>query len=340
MFRKSIFCACALSLSCGQALAIEAIPDEPGLSGQINLGAAYVQAESNLIAGIDFISADLGENKLSTLDDSPKSENAMLPQVNFNVKYTFPTHTQIFIGNSMEDMLTFDTNSVFGARQQFTDRSILEISALSTPSFSPVQVWKDPYVVEEKRSKTDRTSRGLRLEYDKILGTGFGVQLSNRKTELDNERSGLTQLGLPTSQANLLRREGDVQRVAAYYRFKPMGRNIFEVRLSRRNDDLDGKAMSGDLDQVQVTHAYTGERFVASTNLFLARQEFDAVNPVFNKTRDDDSLGFGVVLIDKHLFSSPHWFGQAMVAWVDQDSNIDFYDSSSTLFSLSAQYRF
>ena len=31
-------------------------------------------------------------------------------------------------------------------------------------------------VAGEKRATTDRTSRGLRVEYDRILGSGFGVR--------------------------------------------------------------------------------------------------------------------------------------------------------------------
>ncbi len=263
-----------------------------------------------------------------------------MPQVNSSVAYTFASKTQLFIGSSMEDIVQFDTASVAGIRQQFSDNSILEISSVSTPLFAPIQVWADPYVVGEDRIETDRISRGARIEYDKILGTGFGIQYTQRETEIDDELSGTTQLTLTPEEIQLLDREGDVTRIAAYYRFKPIGRNILEVRLSRRSDDLNGDAMAGEQDQLQITNAYIGQRYIVATNVFYAQQDYDAVNPVFGRKRESDTLGLGFVVFDQQLFNSKNWFGQASLVWVEKDSNIDFYDVGSTMVSLGAQYRF
>jgi hypothetical protein len=240
----------------------------------------------------------------------------------------------------MEDIVQFDTASVAGIRQQFSDNSILEISSVSTPLFAPIQVWADPYVVGEDRIETDRISRGARIEYDKILGTGFGIQYTQRETEIDDELSGTTQLTLTPEEIQLLDREGDVTRIAAYYRFKPIGRNILEVRLSRRSDDLNGDAMAGEQDQLQITNAYIGQRYIVATNVFYSQQDYDAVNPVFGRKRESDTLGLGFVVFDQQLFNSKNWFGQASLVWVEKDSNIDFYDVGSTMVSLGAQYRF
>lgn len=97
---------------------------------------------------------------------------------------------------------------------------------------APVQVWADPYVVGVDRVKTDRTSRGLRLEYDKILGSGFGVRLEQRETKIDNELSGTTGgLGLTAAEAELMKRSGDVKSLLAYYRFAPVGQcNLYQTR--------------------------------------------------------------------------------------------------------------
>jgi hypothetical protein len=320
--------------------AIEPIPQEAGWSGLVNVGLAYFDGSSNMIAGVDAVSIDIGNPVISSLSESPDSESFGMPQVNLNIKYTFSTQTQLFAGSSMEDIVQFDTASVVGVRQQFTDRSIIELSTVSTPLLSPVQVWSDPYVVGVERQQTDRTSRGARLEYANILGTGFGVQYTQRKTELDDELSGSTQLGLTPAEAQLLDREGDVKRFVGYYRFAPIGRNIVELRLNKRSDDLDGDAMSGDQNQIQVTSVYLGERYIIASNIFVAQKDYDAVNPVFGVTRESDTLGLGFVLLDKNLFSSKDWYGQASLVWVDKDSNIDFYDVSSTMISAGAQYRF
>lgn len=221
----------SLLMFVGSANAIKPISKETGWSGHVNIGMAGFDVKSNLIAGVDAVSLDIGNPVINSLSDKPESETFAMPQININLKYTFSTQTQLFVGSSVEDILQFDTASVTGVRQQFSDRSILEFSFVSTPVLSPVQVWSDPYVVGVARQKTDRTSRGGRLEYANILGTGLGLQYTHRTTELDQELSGTTQLGLTPAQAQLLDRDGDVKRVVAYYRFKPVGRNIFEVRL-------------------------------------------------------------------------------------------------------------
>jgi len=329
----------AILAVCSSAGAIEPIPDKPGWSGFVILGGGVAEAETNMVAGIDMYGIDVGEPRIDSLSESPDSKSLGLPQVNLNLNYTFGTKTQLFFGNSLENVVQFDTATNFGVRQQFADRSILEVAAVSSPALSPTQVWADPYVVGVKRVETDRTNRGMRIEYDRILGSGFGVRYTQRTIDIDKERSG-TGLGLTEDEMSLLDRNGDSRRLQLSYRFPKLGRNVFDLRIGRLEDDFDGKAMSGDQNEFYLTHAYIGDRFGVVSNLFVAQQDFDAVNPVFDKTRKDDNWGLGVVLIDMKLFHSAKWWGQATFAWYEQDSNIDFYDAKSTLFMLGAQYRF
>lgn len=330
----------ALVAVAGSAQAIDPIPEQEGWSGFVRLGLGALSAETNLVEGIDRYGIEIGNSKIDSLDDSPDSESLALPQANLNLKYTFATQTQLFVGNDLEDIVQLDTVSIFGVRQQFSDRSILEVAAVASPTFSPVQVWEDPYVTGANRKSTDRTSKGLRLEYDKILGSGFGVQFTRRETEIDKELSGTTQLGLSSADAALLDREGTTERVAGYYRFKPVGRNLFEVQLASSSDDIDGEAMSGDATEVHFTHVRLGDRYTIATNLFVISKEYDARNPVFNRTRDEDTLGLAFFVIDKQLFDSKDWWGYASFVWVEQDSNIDFYDQTSTIAIVGAQRNF
>jgi hypothetical protein len=337
-FKTALFCA--LFAVTGSVHAIDPIPEEEGWSGFVVLGLGGIRAETNTIEGIDSAGLEIGDAEIDSLDDSPDSNSELLPQLNLNVKYTFATQTQVFIGNSLEDIVELDTVSTFGVRQQFSDRSILEVAVVASPSFSPVQVWADPYVTGQKRESTDRISKGIRLEYDRILGSGFGVQLTSRDTEIGDELSGTTQTGLSSAQLALLDREGTTEQIAGHYRFKPVGKNLFEVRLSSSSDDIDGDAMSGDATEVSLTHAHLMDRYIFATTAFINSKEYDARHPVFEKTRDDDTLGLAFFVFDKGLFDSKDWWGQASFVWVEQDSNIDFYDQSATIVTLGAQRNF
>lgn len=340
MKRPSLGLTLTLMLACVRtAVAIEPIPAKAGWSGFVTLGGGVLEARTNTIAGIDVYGLDIGRARIDSLDSEPESRSLGLPQVNLNLNYTFSTRTQVFLGNSLENVLQFDTATNLGVRQQFADSSILELAAVSSPALAPVQVWQDPFVVGVDRKETDRTSRGWRIEYDRILGTGFGIRYTQRSTDIDKERSG-EWLGLPGDEAKLLDRNGDSRRLLLSYRLPAAGRNLFEVRLARLEEDRDGKAMSGTQDELYLTHAFLGQRFTVATNLFFASQDFDAANPVFDRKRSDDNVGIGIALLDRKIFNSQRWWGQAMFAWFEQDSNIDFYDGSSMMFTLGAQYRF
>lgn len=324
----------------GVAHAIEPIPDETGWSGFVNIGAGGLRAESNLVAGIDKYSISIGNATIDSLSDAPKEKTLAIPQLNGYINYTFSTRTQLFVGNNLEDIIRLDLVSTFGVRQQFADKSIIALSSVSSPAFNPIQVWADPYVVGVDRVETDRSSNGLRLEYDKILATGFGLQYTQLDYEIDNELSGTTQLGLPAAQAALLNREGTSKRLVGYYRFAPVGRNIFELRVGFKEEDRDGKAMSNDQNEISLVHAYIGDRFTLATNISYFTSEYDTVNPVFNATQDDDTLGLAFFVFDKKIFNSKNWWGQASVVYFNRDSNINFYDESSLALVAGAQFRF
>ena len=332
--------ATALVGMAGTVSAIEPIPNQKGWSGFLTLGVASLTTKSNLIAGVERFNVDLGDKKINSLSDEPDSNTAGIPQINFGVNYTFEGQTQLFVGNSLENLVEFDRATIAGVRQQFKDKSIVELSLVSSPKASPVQVWKDPYVTGVNRKETDRTSNGVRLEYDKILGTGFGVQYTQRKIDVDDERSGTTQLGLSSDQAKLLKRSGDTKNLELAYTLPRKDRHVFKVSIAGLKEDLDGEAMSGDRTQAQLTHVYLGERFTLASNIVVGKQDYDKKNPVFNKDRNDDILGLGFVLFDKKIFNSKNWVGQGTLVWYQQDSNIDFYYQSSTFVGIGAQYRF
>lgn len=116
----------------------------------------------------------------------------------------------IFLSSSLKDFIRLETATLTGVRQALPEKSIVNLSYVF--SGFPTEVWADPHLVGQDRIKTDLTSTGLRLAYDKSLGSDFEIQFTWRDIELDAERSGLTQqtqLGLSQTAAELLSREGN-----------------------------------------------------------------------------------------------------------------------------------
>ena len=98
--------------------------------------------------------------------------------------------------------------------------------------------------------------------------------------------------------------------------------------------------MTNDKNEIALVYAYLGKRFITAANISYARSDYEAVNLVFNKTQEDDTMGLGLFVFDKGLFNSKHWWGQATAVWLEQKSNIDFYDESSLAMMLGVQFRF
>ena len=142
-----------LLLSTTMTSAVEPIPKESGFSGFIRPGVGYMQYETNMVAS--FLGFDLSEETTGSLFDSPDDESSAIFLMPFSLEYTFAsTHTQLFFGTDLTDLLRFDYFLQIGVKQEIGCLGLLQDGFL----FSAIsaEMWKDPYVVNQKRDETDR----------------------------------------------------------------------------------------------------------------------------------------------------------------------------------------
>ncbi len=336
---RSAAVVCLLFVASGSAWAqLRPLPKESGFSGFVNLGAMSVNVESNMVAGNDV--ADVGNSVITSLTASPDSNNDVIPLLNFDARYTFAsTRTQLFLGNNLEDLLRLDLTAQAGVRQGFSEKS--SVSASVVFSSVDAQVWEDTYVVNTARAETDRSSIGVRLNWDRILDSDFTVQYTFRNIEIDKELSGLTQLGLAPAQASLLNREGDQHRVDVGYAWRIAPRHILIPTYRYIKRDLNGAAMANDRNALQLTYAYRGDRVSVAVNVEYANSGYDAVHPIYLTTRDDDFYGGGVQVFWHEPFGAPEGLsllGTLVASY--SDSNIDVYDEKVYGAGLSLFYKF
>lgn len=326
------FLVCALMSNAYAQL--RPLPEKSGFSGFVNLGAGALRGESNLIAGTRF--GEISKETIPSIFAKPDAESTGVPIVNFELTYTFaPRRTQLFFGNLLEDFVRFDFATQLGARYQFRNKTIFAGSLLTTSV--PAEVWADPYVANQPRQDTDRTSTGVRLTLGRIAGTGLQVQYTQREIKIDDELSGLTGgLGLSPQQVALLDREGDLQRLQLTYYFKLRERHSLAPALWLTREDLDGEAMANDLTELYLTYLYNGKRFNFVGNVGIGTADYEKTNPIYNRKRDDDRTALSLTVFDKKLFgANAKWWGSLTVAGISEDANIDFYDTKMTVLTLS-----
>ncbi len=315
------------------------IPQESGFSGFVNGGAGLWRVEDNMVKRIGYFK--IGDSNISSTDDKPRSEYSVSPILNFNLRYTFAsTRTQIFLGNQLEDLLRFDSATLLGVRQELPDQSIIGVSYIFSALVT--EVYKDPYDTNGSRNGTDRNINGVRLSYDKILSTDLSFQYTYRNIDIEAERSG-SALGLPNSQADRLIRDGDQHDVEFLYRYvlEDGGmKHTFIPSFKYSRFDLDGDAMSNNAILFNLNYRYDVEQFAFVVNGYYGYADYDKSNPIYNKTRNDNRYGFGLIGFYKHIFGVTDLHLTANATINRQDSNIDFYDSEVDLYFVSLLYTF
>ena len=329
----------ALIVAGSPASALDPISSQSGFSGYIQPGLGYLNIKSNTVAKV--LSFDLSDQKISDLNDEPDSQSTVLFTVPFKLAYTFAgTRTEVFLGTDVGDLLSFDTAQQLGVKQGVGSLGVFQAGLLFSGN---VRVWKDPYVTGQNRDDTDRRNVGGQLVWDKIFGSDLELEYSLRKVDIGSEKSGQF-LGLTNSEQDRLDRNGTVHSLSAGYGFKFGGNHRLTPQITLSYADLDGEAMANTGVDLQLRYIYDGDPITLVLNGYVGQADYDKSNPVFGKTRDDDSYGVTATVYYKNpwgwaLFGSEPMKFFVTGAYTAVDSNIDFYNQEAVLGMAGIAFR-
>jgi hypothetical protein len=337
VLKRTMIVATALILATNLSMAIDPLPKKKGLNGFVNLGAGAMWTKSNTLAGN--VITNVGSETIENITDAPRNTDTnAVPAANWLVGYYWDTsRTFLFFGNQLEDLIRYDFTGRFGLNKGVGEEGVLSFEIVQ--NIIPAEVWEDPYLTGVPREETDRTSTGLRLTWDRIGGSDLEIAVAGRDVDVDDERSGQSQPITP-AERQLLDRNGDLRVVEVLYRFGRGSKHRVYPAIRFTDYDLDGAAMANDQVRGQLTYGYKGKRTLLTGNLIVGSSDFDAVNPLYGVTREDDLLGLTVTTFFGGLFGSENWNGVINAAYFERDSNIDFYDSEAAVLTFSALRRF
>jgi hypothetical protein len=322
------------------AMAIEPIPTTPGWRGFVVVGGGYADLTSNTVAGNNLI--EIGQPVISSVAQRPRSDDTFHPVVTGEINYTFNGGWQAFFGTSIEDAVTLDGATQLGARKDLGSAGILQGGLLF--SGIPTQVWADPYAEGVQREETDRDSTGLRLQWDRVLGSALQLTLSYRDISIDTERSGqgVASVACDAACQDLLRRDGDQYQFDASYLFR-LGegqRHLVRPMVRYTTDDREGDAISGDSYRLQLSYIFLGQGYTVASNVAYGGATQDARNPIFGRKMDANRVAVDTTLFYRLPIDSGRWQAVGSVLWGEDDSDVDFHDSEITSVSLGVMYRF
>ncbi|MGL6314297.1 DUF2860 family protein [Vibrio sp. WXL103] len=322
------------------AAVLSPIPSKPGFSGVVGGGAAYFHVESNFIGGNRFV--DLDNEQVSSLTSSPSSEASFSPDIQLDIRYTFSDgKTQIFAGNALADLVRLDLSQQLGIKHKVDGLGTLSASYLF--STIPTEVWEDPFLVGEKRKRSNRDSSGFKVAWDDIFQAPIGVAYTYRNVDIDQERSGeaLVNLGrLNSTQQNKLDREGAIHRLEVLSLLDIAPNQKVSPEFTYTRFDSDGAAASSDSYQFQLSYLYVDNDYSWVVTSFVSQRDYDEANPIFDKKPDTFGFGLSSSVFIRNLFPDPNVDLLFGVAWVNGDSDVNFYDSEIIAGNASVLYRF
>jgi hypothetical protein len=322
------------------ASAIEPIPQTPGWRGFVVGGVGYTDLKSNFVAGNGII--DIGRDTINSIYDAPQSDSTWHPMFTGEVNYTFDGQWQVFLGTSLEDAVTLDGVTQFGVRKDIGSSGVLQGGYLF--SGIPTQTWEDPYAEGVKRKETDRDSNGMRLQWDRVMGSALELTFSWRDIAIEKERSGqgVTSVPCDVDCQDLLRRDGDQYSFDVSYLFKlgEGSRQLLRPMVRYRIDDREGDAIGGDSYRLQLSYVFLGQGYTVASNAIFGGSSEDARNPLFGVTTDSNRYALDTTLFYRLPSQSGRWQAVGTILWGKEDYNVRFYDSDVFNVSLGVMYRF
>ena len=326
-----VFCIVSSSTTVGQ----EIISKKKGFSGYIRLSYGYLNIRTNSIA--KFLNNALSQDPITSLYDIPSSKNLGILTFPFELSYTFvPEFTQVYIGNDLEDLLRFDVSQQLGFKQRINKVGIIKVAMLY--SAIPTKVWEDPFIINEFRVETKRTSFGGRITWDMLMFSKFRLQYSYRDIVISNEQSG-NDLKLTEDKKNDLNRNGGFHSVELLYRFYITTNSLVIPSISFVLDDRKGNAVKKRIIDFKLTYSISKNSFTSISNLILGYSKNDAPHPIFGVTQENIRYGLTSSFFYKNpwgyslLGSSPINF-VITLGYYSTDTNINFYMHEAFLAQL------
>ncbi len=311
--------------------AFAAKPNEswtPGLSGSVQLMTGYTNKQSQF---------NIHHSSINThLDQSGSNYGKAFVAPMGNLIYTFSdAQQQIFLGTNKSDVALGRFHAEVGIRQQLAEGSTVSLSYI--PGLLPKKTWEDPYLINQSRTETDDVIRAVRMQYKKILGSPFSLDMAMGHRFIEQEFSGRS-LSSPTKQT--LQREGNIYFTEGSY-LHYLGRGLMlRGALNYTKIDAKGSAMANN----NVGAAVSLIQFLPDASLALTlsyhHANFDAVNPIFNKKQTNQDWGAFLAYEYKAPFAWKNWAWVNLLGYKQQQSNIQFYNEKSLLVSTGMSYSF
>ncbi|MGL1931536.1 MAG: DUF2860 domain-containing protein [Desulfotalea sp.] len=293
-------------------------------SGRIGIGAIFIDSGNNL-------NPSSSEKRLGSLDSGADRKSTVVPVILPEVTWDVgePEGIKLYFATdpAIDEVGGFAFN--LGASYKLRGVGILDTAVFFTPF---EEAWENPYVIGVDRKETDTSKYGFKVGLNRIMDTGFRANFVYLKDDIDEDVIGAL---IPE-----LARDGSIYSLNMSYSHY-IGENLeLRPRVSFRSGDYDGEANSFMKYKIDFEARYKTGNWMIIPRIYFSHSDFDENNPIFDKTRDNDSYGFSLMTTYTAPFNWDNWSVTGLASLSKGDSNIDFYDTESMTFAGMLNYHF
>lgn len=319
------------SFSCSSVLA-EPLAEKSGWSGGLSFVTVGFSQQSQFAVEDD-------NRRTADLNNAGKTSNRFSALPMIRLDYTLnDLQTQIFLGNNQDNLpkglfaLEFGLVHSLGQNDQLTFALFPKLPALE-------ETWKDPFLTEQERQKTNEKVGGGRIKFEHQGDNSFDVQYAFLSNQVDIEDSGrsLTQLG--SQQRGMLNRNADFHRLSVNINCHINQHVILIPSLHVTTSDAQGDANDFAEGVFKLQALYIREKHFLSATLGIGRKESNVESPIFKLPQNDKSLSLDAFYKYAEPLGYKNWSLLGVAIWKKSDSNITFYSSKSTVLGIGLDYK-
>ena len=334
MFKK-LSCS-LLVLLISQSSIARPLSEQVGWSSTLSINALYINSQSQQrTSSANKITDDLNNNGKST-----------------SITLVIPLNKAFYTLEGLKTQLYFDANNPdqittnrfqfeLGMKHQFYDDSKLTFAAFPKLSIYN-DVWEDPFLVGSKREETKQKVGGARIAIEQIFASPFTLKYAIASSSIEDEMSGQVQsdITLTADEVELLKRDSVYQRFSIETMFPIQKGTFLKPTLVKNQRDAEGDANSYEDYAIKLGVIVFRKRSFWATTLSLGKQNFKAINPIFDKKQDLVYRSLSSIFSYKEPLNLINWNWLILASYTKKQSDISFYDSNSTFISTGMSYNF
>ncbi|NOH81407.1 DUF2860 domain-containing protein [Vibrio sp. RE86] len=320
-----------IALSIFAAPTFAQLSDQEGISGEISLNTGYMSSSSNFDTD--------GDKTINDLNQKAKTNSDFIALPLGSIAYTFGTNLdkQVYAGTAREDIAVGNLALEIGYKQALESGMVIDISFL--PTIMSGETWADPYQLGSERNTTDETGNAYRLKFDSIMGSNFSLDTAYATKDISDEKSGQSEL-TDINDINSLKRSSSSIYIKGDYQYALNKTSFLQPSLIYVKTDADGKANSSTAFGGEVSYFKMINKHQFALTAGYTQRSFDAVNPLYGKTRDESELSLFAAYEYQEFMGWEDWSLISFAGYGTTDANIDFYDEDEYFMSLGVNYQF